>query len=467
MDFLIGMKNSRETGKPWPKDCVWPEPLYDGCGPEWEADDIDLIALDDKAEDLRDIKDYFDGLVERGILNDSYELSDEFRKGGIRSVFRADEDEEYPDGEGFDDPDDFEPEIGEKYWIDGRFDLEAWEDDLTDHMNRLKIDMTPEREDPPSAIRQIIGYEFVNENLLRQAFTRRSFAVEHALSGCCEQLEFIGDSVLSMAVTRDMTEQLSDIDAGDTESPFACEHDEGEMTKLRSHYISKDYLSSRAAELGLGKFILYGTGEEQTDGSLEDTVEALIGAAAIDSRWNEDVIRRVVDELTAVEMKDVEPIIAKTYYDTFNAWHQSRFGEIPSYELSGRGPYHCSMKYKVPKNDQGIWTDQQVDVERDTRGAAREYAAELAYTFVHTHSLWKNINDAGIDPDPENSINQLQEIWQKGYLENKPDYQFTEAPDEWECRCISDDLTTQGRGQNKTAAKKDAAYRMLQKLLDR
>lgn len=51
---------------------------------------------------------------------------------------------------------------------------------------------------PPAIIAQCIEYKFINENLLRQAFTRRAFQMEYGLAGCYEELEFIGDSVLSM-----------------------------------------------------------------------------------------------------------------------------------------------------------------------------------------------------------------------------------------------------------------------------
>lgn len=56
----------------------------------------------------------------------------------------------------------------------------------------MKIDCVPITENPVVAVREVIGYEFVNENLLRQAFTRRAFAVEYGISSCNEELELLG-----------------------------------------------------------------------------------------------------------------------------------------------------------------------------------------------------------------------------------------------------------------------------------
>ena len=95
-----------------------------------------------------------------------------------------------------------------------------WDEELTDHMNLLKIDAESYTKDPAMFVRDTIGYEFINENLLRQAFTRRAFAVEYGLPGCNEELEFLGDTVLNTVVTRDMLRQLAWVDEYRTEAPF-------------------------------------------------------------------------------------------------------------------------------------------------------------------------------------------------------------------------------------------------------
>ena len=113
---------------------------------------------------------------------------------------------------------------------------------------------------------------------------------------------------------------------------------------------------------------------------------------------------------------DPDRLLQKTYFEIFNSWHQKHFGMIPDYTIDGRGYYTCVLRFNVPPNDRDKWTSQIQYGYGHTRSRAREIAAELAYRFVMSNGLWTNISEAGITPDPENSINQLQELYQKKYL---------------------------------------------------
>lgn len=127
--------------------------------------------LDEITLDLLDVKEYFDSLIECGRLNEDYTLNEDYEE---------DEDAE----EASDDEDEFVPEKGEDFWDEKkqRFLLDCWRYELTDRMNLKKIDCDdiPFADNPVIAVREVIGYEFINENLLRQAFTRRAFAVSTA-----------------------------------------------------------------------------------------------------------------------------------------------------------------------------------------------------------------------------------------------------------------------------------------------
>ena len=65
-----------------------------------------------------------------------------------------------------------------------------------------------------------------------------------------------------------------------------------------------------------------------------------------------------------------------------------------------------------------------------------------------------------------NSINQLQELYQKKYLEQLPVYEFAEEDDDdtWFCSCRCDGVAGVGHGTSKTKAKKEAAYMTLHNL---
>ena len=474
--------------KPWPENCAWPAPLRDGAGMAWEADFVP-DALDETAQDLVDIKDYFDSLVEDGRLNEDYTLNEDYGDDGIDD--KTDEDEE--DTAAWED-EAFTPEMGEEYWDKGEqcFDYDIWLDDLSDHLNLLKIDSVPVTKNPVVTVREIIGYEFVNENLLRQAFTRRAFAVEYGLSGCNEELEFLGDTVLNTLVTRDMLRQLSEVNEEETEAPFVVSFQEsgasdaghrngskngmnrqgialheGALTKVRSRFVSKEYLAQRAVELGLDKLILYGTGEEPTESSREDMMEALIGAVTVDCNWDWDVMIGVVDKLVCVQLEKPDEFLKASYYDIFNAWHQRRFGTMPEYEVYACKDWcECTLRYRVPANDKGISQYQRVDVTRAvSRSKAREEAAWDAYRFVMDHGLWVNLAEVNMTPDRENSINQLQELYQKKYLDQLPAYEFEERRnDQWLCICSCGCVSGMGQAVGKTKAKKKAAYMALVRL---
>ena len=474
--------------KSWPADCVWPEPLRDGAGTAWEADMVPN-SLDETAQELMDIKDYFDSLVESGRLNEDYTLNTDYDDGGVDDEKDGDE-EDVADGE----DDTFTPELGEEYWDEKEqcFNYDCWEMDLSDRMNLLKLDFVPYEKDPAITVREVIGYEFINENLLRQAFTRRAFALEYGLSGCNEELEFLGDTLLNTLVTRDMLCQLSEVNEEKTEAPFVVRFqeggasdaghrngskndmnqqvialNEGNLTKIRSHFVSKEYLSKRATALGLDKLILYGTGEEPTESSREDMMEALIGAVTVDCNWDWDVMTDVVDKLICVQMEKPDEFLKASYYDVFNAWHQRHFGVMPEYEVYAfKNWCECTLRYKVPANDKGISQYQRVDVSRAvSRSKAREEAALDAYRFVMNHGLWVNLAEANMTPDRENSINQLQELYQKKYLDQLPVYEYEERrDDQWLCICSCGCVSGMGQAVGKTKAKKRAAYMALVRL---
>lgn len=441
------MRKGRRTKK-WPEECAWPEPVAEGEGYYWDPEDADLLPMDEDLQDLMDIKGYMDDLVEEGILDESYQLVDG---------------EDWRDEE----ESDFTPRLGEDYWEDG-FDLEAWEEDVITHLNLLKLPLPS----PVAEIQEIIGYEFANENLLRQAFTRRAFAKEYDV-GDSEELEFLGDTVLNTIVTNEIVRQVTDVNVIDPARPFRSRFAEGELTKLRECFINSEYLSERARLLSLDRFILYGRNEEPGEHALEDMMEALIGAVAVDCKMDQRVLEEVTDRLVCVQLMKPDDLLRTTYYELFNVWHQRRFKRMPSYEVDrrkrGKGQndfsYTCTLRFSVPENDRGIPQEQRVTDEEPTRSAARERAAFRAYCFVVNNGLWMNLSEAHMVPDAENSINQLQELYQKKYLEAPAEYYFEPWDrDEWQCSCVCNGIEGWGRAGSKTKAKKAAAYQVLQRL---
>ena len=120
-----------------------------------------------------------------------------------------------------------------------------------------------------------IGYTFRNPQLLEQALTHSSYANEGKKHGHNnERLEFLGDSVLSVIVARHLFLTYKDLP-------------EGELTKLRASLVCEKALDVFAGQIGLGKYLRLGKGEELTagrdrDSITSDAMEALLGAIYLD-----------------------------------------------------------------------------------------------------------------------------------------------------------------------------------------
>ncbi|MCG7334082.1 ribonuclease III [Sporosarcina sp. ACRSM] len=125
-------------------------------------------------------------------------------------------------------------------------------------------------------LQERLGIPFNNHALLYNAFTHSSYVNEHRRKKFTdnERLEFLGDAVLELGVSRYLYS---------TEPTMT----EGELTKLRAAIVCEPSLVKFSNELGFGNYILLGKGEEQTGGRmrpalLADVFEAFIGALYID-----------------------------------------------------------------------------------------------------------------------------------------------------------------------------------------
>ncbi|MEA3501866.1 MAG: ribonuclease III [Actinomycetota bacterium] len=119
------------------------------------------------------------------------------------------------------------------------------------------------------------AYRIGDDTLLTTALTHGSYASEHPGVVDYQRLEFLGDAVLEVTVTRYLYEQFP-------------EATEGEMTLLRASVVSEPALASVAREWGIPQLIRLGRGEELTGGRdkqsiLSDVVESLLAAVYLDA----------------------------------------------------------------------------------------------------------------------------------------------------------------------------------------
>lgn len=192
---------------------------------------------------------------------------------------------------------------------------------------------------PMVRLETAIGYSFKDKALLRRAMTHSSHSNEtgernhHLL--CNERLEFLGDSVLSIVVSRYLY----------TAYP---QEGEGILTNMRKDVVCAEALARYAREIGIGACLLLGKGEAQTGGCdkeniLADAFEALLAAIYLDAgERGMDIIAAFL--LPLVE-KDLSTLVSKgidgDYKTPLQQLVQQTEGDVLEYILiSAEGPDH-------------------------------------------------------------------------------------------------------------------------------
>lgn len=184
------------------------------------------------------------------------------------------------------------------------------------------------RPTPLDVLQARLGHRFADTSLLQRALTHRSFGADHN-----ERLEFLGDSVLNMAVSSLVYEHFSG-------------SDEGDLTRVRAHLVREDSLHRAALSLGLPEVLRLSEGEARGGGAmrpsiLADAVEALIGAIFIDGGLPpaSQLVRQLFGELISGSEVDSWTKDAKT---ELQEWLQARKLPVPAYRIvATRGQAHA------------------------------------------------------------------------------------------------------------------------------
>ena len=157
-------------------------------------------------------------------------------------------------------------------------------------------------------IEKIIGYTFRDKSLITQAFTRTSFCNEHGGGyQSNEVLEFIGDSVLSVAIITFLTEMHAERYQHGIKTVFG----EGDFSNIKSKLSDKKNLSECIGAIGLEKYLRLGEGDkklgiEREPSVKEDLFESIIGATYIDCERNIATVMRVVSRMLDVSIYAVK-----------------------------------------------------------------------------------------------------------------------------------------------------------------
>lgn len=218
-----------------------------------------------------------------------------------------------------------------------------------------------------SKLENKLNIVFKNKDLLQQAFVHRSFLNENPDFQLPhnERLEFLGDAVLELVVTKHLYETYP--------------NPEGELTNWRAALVNAKKLAEIAEAIGLNDFLMLSRGESKDTGRarqyiLANTMEALIGAIFLDRGIEvagEFIEKNILGHLPEI-LKEGAYRDAKSM---FQEEAQERAGITPSYEvLKEWGPDHAkNFKIGVYLNDELVAEGEGVS-KQDAQQKAAENA---------------------------------------------------------------------------------------------
>lgn len=308
-------------------------------------------------------------------------------------------------------------------------------------------------------VEKIIGYEFGNKDLLKQAFTRESYAKEQRVKGKevygNEQLEFYGDSVLNYIVISDTFNNFCVVD-----KELKVKEKEDKLTNFVSHWTNKTMLSSRIDDLYLAKYLILSKGDIVTNANTKDSVkedlfEAIVGAMWIDS--NKDISK-------------IESVVLKMLNLTYdsNSTKKNEYSEL----LELRDKKIITLKEDVLETKDGFIVSMLVDGltfhvnEEALGGSIKNARKDAAIKVLREVRKYRHVSTIIPEFDLSNSINVLQELSQKdiiGEVTYEDRIKLTKTDDYWEVECSIKEFanTFIGTSKLKKEAKKEAAYKAL------
>lgn len=179
-----------------------------------------------------------------------------------------------------------------------------------------------------------VGIKFNNIGLLTEALTHRSYLNENSSKNIKhnERLEFLGDAVLELSVTKFLFNKFP-------------ERAEGDLTAFRAALVNSQMLLDTASKLELGRYIRLSKGEEKDFGKgkqyiLANSLEALIGAIYLDQGFEES--DKFIIKYICVNIQHIlDENLWRDAKSLFQEKAQEAVGITPTYEVIDQsGPDH-------------------------------------------------------------------------------------------------------------------------------
>ncbi|MCL2075632.1 MAG: ribonuclease III [Betaproteobacteria bacterium] len=220
---------------------------------------------------------------------------------------------------------------------------------------------------PQDKLETALGYRFSDKKFRDTALTHRSFSLSHY-----ERLEFLGDSVLGLAVSTFLYRRFPELP-------------EGDLSRLRAHLVREGSLHRIALSLDLGDCVYLGEGEQKSGGRerasiLADSLEAIFAAIYLESGFQ--AASEVIERLFASTIAAIVPGQSlKDPKTRLQEWLQGQKLPLPTYQLmTTSGAAHaqlffvsCAIEapYSITSEGQG-----------KSRRLAEQAAAEAALAIL-------------------------------------------------------------------------------------
>lgn len=184
-----------------------------------------------------------------------------------------------------------------------------------------------------SGLASALAVRFNNSELLEQALTHRSAGQPHN-----ERLEFLGDAILGMIVAERLFNRFP-------------EASEGQLSRLRAQLVKRDTLAKIAREIGLGEYLLMGSGElraggQSRDSTLSDALEAFLGAVYLD--LGKEAVEQVFDRLFSKRLGQLD--LSRSVKDPktrLQEYLQSRNLALPQYSVTATSGKQHQQRFEV------------------------------------------------------------------------------------------------------------------------
>jgi ribonuclease-3 len=229
-----------------------------------------------------------------------------------------------------------------------------------------------------AALQDHLGYKFRDESLLRTALTHPSVAHEQNENVAHNQrLEFLGDAVLQLVLTRELYEKFPD-------------YEEGPLTKARAKLVNRRALGEHGKVIGLGAHLILSRGEEihggrERSSALADAFEALVGAVFLDAGY--DVAREFIlrEFSRAFGALNHLPVLENPKGE-LQELLQATSAEAPQYQVaSSSGPDHdrifeCIVRHGGVELARGVGKSKKAAESEAALGALKKLKAQAVKT---------------------------------------------------------------------------------------